>query len=339
MKKRVVFFGSDGISLPLLEFLLASDCVEMTAIISQPDKPSGRGQKLVATAVSKFARHSGIPLLTPVKPDEETANWIRFAGCDIILVMAYGHILRKNILQIPSLGIFNFHASLLPKYRGASPIETAIACGETETGVSLMEIVEEMDAGGVADAKEVPIGMGDTRLEVAANIAVACPILLQRNLDKICAGTLKLENQNSAEATFTKKISKIDGMLDFAESAAVLHNRIRALSPHIGCHIEHRGILLKIGRASVEFTDCSPFNRGEIMCADGNCVKIATADGALLIHELQKPGRKMLPVGDFLNGCSVNIGEIIPSHSLQSLVFKRPQRQIKNSCEEITKII
>ncbi|MDR2737830.1 MAG: methionyl-tRNA formyltransferase, partial [Puniceicoccales bacterium] len=158
MKKNTIFFGSDAIALPLLEFLIGGDYVELVGIVSQPDKPVGRGQNVVRTAISTFAERNGIPLLNPLVPDENTVSWMKSLGCDIVFVMAYGHILRANILGAPRLGIYNFHASILPKYRGASPIETAIACGETETGVSLMQIVEKMDAGDVADTEAVEIG-------------------------------------------------------------------------------------------------------------------------------------------------------------------------------------
>ncbi|MDR1402004.1 MAG: methionyl-tRNA formyltransferase [Puniceicoccales bacterium] len=327
MKKKVVFFGSDGISLPLLEFLRSSDFVEVTGIVSQPSRASGRGQKLTQTAISQFAKQNQIPLLTPAKPDEQTADWIRSSGCDLILVMAYGHILRRNILDLPSLGIFNFHASILPKYRGASPIETAIACGETETGVSLMEVVEEMDAGDMADVEKIPITSGSTYSEIAEKIAAACPILLQRNLGEICNGTLKLEKQNPADATFTKKLSKIDGMLDFSKPAVALVNRVRALTPHIGCHVIHRETLLKVGKVSADFSDYSEFKPGEIIAVDRNFVKIATGEGALLIHELQRPGKKMLQIKDFTNGFAMNPGEIIAAHPQEQLVFSRPRSQ------------
>ena len=129
MKKKVVFFGSHEIALQLLDYLLSSDSVELVGIVSQRDKPTGRGNKVTPTVISEFAIKYGIPLLTPDRPDDSTIEWMRSLGCEIIFVMAYGHILKSELLRFPRLGIFNFHASILPKYRGASPIESAIASG------------------------------------------------------------------------------------------------------------------------------------------------------------------------------------------------------------------
>jgi methionyl-tRNA formyltransferase len=324
MKKKVVFFGSHSVALPLLRFLFANEFVELTGIISRPDRPAGRGQKLARPAVSEFADGNGIPLLNPQKPDGSTVAWIRDVGCDIILLVAYGHILRKNILEIPPLGIYNFHASILPKYRGPSPVETAIACGEKETGVSLMCIVEEMDAGDIADIEKVSIDDGDSYGEVVKNIAAACPTLLRRNLEKMCNGTLEVYKQNSADATFTRKLSKEDGLLDFSQPATSLKDRVRALRPHIGCTINYMGIPLGIGVVSVEISHSPTNSFGEIVSIGANGVKITTGNGILVIHELQKPGGKMLKIADFMNGFAMETGKIIPSHPMQRLIFDHP---------------
>jgi methionyl-tRNA formyltransferase len=276
---------------------------------------------LEQTAVSAFAERNGISLLKPQKPDENLAMQMRSMGCDIILVMAYGHILRKNILEVPLFGIYNFHASILPKYRGASPIEAAIANGESETGVSLMQIVEAMDAGAVADVESVPIAPDDTYADVAKKISLLCPTLLRRNLQKICDGTLKWEEQDAVNATYAGKLSKEEGLLDFSLPAAKLKNRIRALTPHIGCVIYLGGVPLKIGKVAVESADCSRFARGEIVAIARDGMKIATGDGMLIICELQRPGGKMLQAKDFANGFSVKIGEVVPSHPMRELSF------------------
>jgi methionyl-tRNA formyltransferase len=238
--------------------------------------------------------------------------------------MAYGHILGKNILEVPPLGIYNFHASMLPKYRGASPIETAIACGETETGVSLMRIVEEMDAGAVADVERVPIGCDDTYRQISEKISGACPVMLGRNLDALCSGTLHLSEQSHANATFTRKLSKSDGLLDFSLPAEALKNRIRALTPHIGCVLEYDGISLKIGAASAHSNRCEDFRSGQIVAVESDAISVATADGLLLIGELQRPGGRMLKIKDFINGFPIEPGKILPSHPSRELVSVSP---------------
>jgi methionyl-tRNA formyltransferase len=319
MKKNVIFFGSDAIALPLLEFLLRSDSVKLSGIVSKSGMPSGRGHRVDDTDVSKFAQAHGIQLLTPSKPDATTATWMRSVGCDMIFVMAYGHMLRSNVLEVPRLGIYNFHGSILPKYRGASPIEAAIACGETETGVTLMRVVEEMDAGPVADVEKITIAEGDTYAEVSEKISAACPVLLARNLDALLGGTVKLEEQVHAEATFTRKLSKADGMLDFSMPAETLKNRVNALAPHIGCSVEYGGVDLKIGSVSTEDVSLAGFSSGEIVQAGPDALKIATGSGLLTIGELQRPGGKMLRIGDFLNGFPMGTGMVLPSHPMREL--------------------
>jgi methionyl-tRNA formyltransferase len=327
MRKKVVFFGSHEMALPLLNFLHSSDIVALVAIVSQPARPSGRGQRVVETAVSEFAIANSIPLATPQKPDGDTVAWIKNIGCDLILVMAYGHILRRDILAVPPLGIYNFHASILPKYRGPSPIETAIACGEKETGVSLMAMVEEMDAGAVADVAKIAVKNCDCYGDVSQNLAALCPILLEKNLGKMCSKTLDFVKQDGSSATFTKKLSKVDGLLDFAQPATALANRVRALTPHIGCHIAYGGVRLRIGAVSAEKTGVQTHKThkcGQIVAADRDGVKIATGNGILSIHELQRPGRKMIGAAEFLNGFPVEPGAVIPSYQMQQLSFDRP---------------
>jgi methionyl-tRNA formyltransferase len=183
-----------------------------------------------------------------------------------------------------------------------------------------------MDAGDVADVEIVPIESNDTWSEVVKKIAMACPSLLRRNLSAICDGTLRLFPQNHPEATFTRKLSKEDGLLDFSRTAEVIKNRINALTPHIGCRIDLRGTPLRIGRVSADPSNCNDFAHGEIISVGGDALRVAAGanGGSLLIHELQRPGGKMLRMNDFANGFGVNPGEIIPSHPWEELVFARP---------------
>jgi methionyl-tRNA formyltransferase len=324
MKKQVIFFGSNAISLPLLEYLQASQLMEITGVITQPDRPSGRGQALKSTVISDFSEKYNIPLLKPHVLDVNTVAWIKSMGCDIIFIMAYGRILKKNILELPSLGIYNFHASVLPKYRGASPIESAITCGDSETGVSLMQVVEAMDAGAIADMEKVPIEPNDTYMEVTTKISLACLPLLERNSQAICDDTVSWQEQDPLQATYTRKLSSEDGILDFSRPALYLKNLVNAFTPHIGCRIDHYGIFLKIKSPDVEPMDCSRFKIGEVISAGVDGVKIVAKDGLLVIHELQRPGGKMLRAVDFLNGFAMRPGDVITSHASQELVHVRP---------------
>jgi methionyl-tRNA formyltransferase len=238
--------------------------------------------------------------------------------------MAYGHILRSDILAVPPLGIYNFHGSILPKYRGASPIEAAIASGDRQTGVSLMRVVEKMDAGAVADVGTVPIGEDDTYAEVAEKIAQICPLLLQKNLEAICQGKLRFQEQDHGNATFTRKLSADDGPLDFFQPAMCLRNRVRAITPHIGARIDCDGVPLRIGRVSALAEDCAHALPGEVIRVGKRGLFVATGDGVLAIHELQRPTGRMLRVGDFINGFAIEPGKIFVSHPSQPFSSAQP---------------
>jgi methionyl-tRNA formyltransferase len=324
MRDGVVFFGSDGIALPLLEFLADGGTLPLVGIVTGPDRPAGRGQTMAKTAVASFAERRGIPTIKPEALDGGTVAWLGEIGCAMILVMAYGRMLRRNILDFPPLGIYNFHASILPKYRGASPIEAAIASGERETGVSLMEIVEEMDAGAVAAVGTVPIVDGDNHGTVANKIAAACPILLGKNFEALRAGTVHWHPQDRARASYTRKLSKEDGAIDFSLPAEALKNRLRALTPHIGGRLDSGGVSLKIGAVSAEAESSGRTRCGEIISVGRDGLRVATGRGTLVIHELQRPGGRMLPVGDFTNGFPLRRGTVIPSHGTVDLVFPHP---------------
>src|SRR5688572_23836150 len=214
---RLVFLGSDNIALPLLEWLAGDGAalVKIVAVFTQPDRPTGRGQKITSNAIKTWALAHGLPVFQPEKLTEATRTELAALRADVGLVMAYGHILRDDFIATPRLGMLNLHTSILPKYRGASPIQTAIANGERETGVTLMRIVLRLDAGPVADIERVTIETLDTALEVQARLAAACVPLLQRTLGQLAEGALGFTAQDDAEASYCRKLEKADGALDF----------------------------------------------------------------------------------------------------------------------------
>ena len=204
---RTVFMGSDAIALPLLNLLAdeACDTVTLVAVYTQPDRAVGRGQQVQPNAIKVWAQGRGLPVHQPEKLGPEELERLKSFTPDVALIMAYGHILRQDFISAPRLGTLNLHTSLLPKYRGASPIQTAIANGERETGVTLMRIVPALDAGPIADVERVDIALLDTASEVEAKLAGACIPLCARALPKLAAGTLGFVEQNAAEATFCRK--------------------------------------------------------------------------------------------------------------------------------------
>lgn len=341
MKKplRLVFLGSDPIARPLLEWLAGegADFAQVVAVFTQPDRAVGRGQKVQANAIKSWAIERGLPVFQPEKLTPEVRAQLDTLDADAGLIMAYGHILRDDFIDTPRLGMLNLHTSVLPKYRGASPIQSAIAGGEHETGVTLMRIVRRLDAGPVADVERVPIGKLDTAVDVEAKLALACVPLLQRTLPKLSAGSLDLTPQADSAATYCRKLQKEDGVLDFAAPASVLAARINGLFPWPGCGVAIEGQHVKLGLAdaeesvasassSVETNDQSSRSDsvpGEVLGADSQGLLIATGRGVLRLRKLQRPGGRMLSAAEFLRGFPIPPGTQLPSQPMPSLITAR----------------
>ena len=274
---RVVFLGSDPIALPLLEWLGAAGkaTAEVVGVFTQPDRPTGRGQQVTANAIKQWALARGLPVLQPVKITEDVRQQLQDWHADVALVMAYGHILKDDFIGTPRLGTLNLHTSRLPRYRGASPIQTAVATGETATAVTLMRIVRELDAGPVADAEAVAIDPLDTALDVEQKLAAACVPLLARALPKLAVGGLEFAEQNQTDATYCRKLRKEDGTLDFNASAASLAARINGLFPWPACAVSIDGVVIKLGQAEAVGTpaDATP---GTVCGMDAQGLLVAT---------------------------------------------------------------
>ncbi len=325
---KLVFLGSDAIALPLLNWLAEAGGAhaQVVAVITQPDRPVGRGQKIQANAIKTWALAHGVTVFQPEKLTDDIAVQLATLAPDVALVMAYGHILRDDFIAIPRLGTLNLHTSLLPYYRGASPIQTAIASGECETGVTLMRIVRELDAGPVVDAERVTVAPHDTASEVEQKLSTACVPLLARTLPPLAAGTLTFTQQDHATATYCRKLEKPDGALNFAVPATVLAARINGLYPWPGCVVEIAGQMVKLGLADVVATArtsplCPP---GNILGHDPEALLVNTGDGVLRLLRLQRPGGKMLPAADFLRGFPLLPGTLLPSRPMPALVGSRP---------------
>lgn len=321
---RTVFLGSDAISLPLLDWLVGpegSALVELTAVYTQPDRPVGRGQKIQANAIKQWALARDLPVHQPEKLTPEVRAAYAASAPDLALVMAYGHILRDDFIGAPPLGTYNFHASLLPEYRGASPIQTSVADGKSETGVSFMRIVRALDAGPVADREAVRIEALDTALEIEQKLAAACAPLLARVLPRLLAGGLAFVEQDHAAATFCRKLGKEDAALDFAVPAAALAARINGLSPWPAAQVDWQGQPLKFGLADAVPGSAAP---GEVAGADTEGLLIGTAVGLLRVRRLQKPGGKLLPAPVFLRGNPIAAGTVFASRPMPPLVDTKP---------------
>lgn len=323
---RAVFMGSDAIALPMLEWLAGGGArqAQLVAVYTQPDRPAGRGQKVQPNAIKAWALARGLPVWQPERLHEDEPARLKALQPDVALVMAYGHILRPDFIETPRLGTLNFHASILPAYRGASPIQAAIASGERETGVSLMRIVPALDAGPVADAERVAIGSQDTATEVEAKLAQACVPLLARNLPALASGRLVFHEQDAAAATYCRRLEKSDGVLDFGRPAGELAARVNGLMPWPGTAVTINGAVVKLGLA-----DCLPEENpgaapGTVLRVDAEGLRVATGRGTLRVLRLQRPGGKMLPAAEFLRGFPLAAGTMLPSSPMPPLVSREP---------------
>lgn len=327
---KVAFLGSDPIALPLLEWTAGpgANVAQVVGVFTQPDRPVGRGQQVQANAIKQWALARGLPVHQPERLGAEERAQLAALGADVALVMAYGHILRQEFIDTPRLGTLNLHTSILPKLRGASPIQTAIAAGETVTGVTLMRIVLELDAGPVAAVEKVPVGALDTASDLEARLASACVPLIARTLPELAAGRLAFAEQDHAAATFCRRLEKSDGTLDFSAPAAALARRINGLFPWPGCSTEIAGQPIKLGLADA--TDAaSSQSPGTVLGADSHGLLVATGQGTLRLRRLQRPGGKMLAAADFLRGFPVPPDTPLPSRPMPALVgnvpFPRPK--------------
>lgn len=327
---KLVFLGSDPIALPLLDWLAGEGRAgaRVAAVFTQPDRPVGRGQKVQPNAIKTWALARALPVLQPEKVGEDARAELAALGADVALVMAYGHILRDEFIATPRLGTLNLHTSLLPKYRGASPIQTAIASGERVTGVTLMRIVRKLDAGPVAEVERVPIEPLDTAREVEGKLAAACVPLLGRALPRLRDGSLAFIPQDDGAATYCRKLEKDDGALDFSAPAATLAARINGLFPWPTCSVELNGQPVKLGLADVlpaagTSGVASEATPGVVSGVDATGLLVRTGLGTLRLRRLQRPGGKMLVAPEFLRGFPVAPGARLVSRAMTGLVSTR----------------
>jgi len=318
---KIVFMGSDPIALPLLNWLReeGGGTVEFLAIYTQPDRPVGRGQRVTANAIKRWAIEHGIPVRQPVKLTRDEREKLALDQPDLALVMAYGHILRDAFIDTPKLGTINLHASILPELRGASPIQSAIAGGGQETGVSLMRIVRELDAGPVADVERVSIDAHDTALDIENKLANACVPLVARNLVALAEGRLEFVAQDSKRATFCRRLVKADGVLDLSLPAAEVAARINGLFPWPSCRIELEGQIIKLGLAQAVAGEGAP---GKVYVNESSQLEVGTGDGRVRLLKLQRPGAKMLATADFLRGFPISDGATVPSVPMPALITR-----------------
>ena len=323
--KRVVFFGSDAICLPALNWLKAKhlESLDWLAIISQPDRRQGRGQRKLPNPVAEFAQKHGITLLQPEKPGSDLADWLVSNRVDIAFVMAYGHFIGRDLREAPTLGMFNFHASILPKYRGASPIESAIASGEKRTGVSLMEVDAKMDSGAVSHIEYVPIADQVEASSMRSQLGLAVVAILEACFEKLCRGQLVFKAQDEGEATYCRKLSKADGLIDFNLSSESIFNRWRAFTSWPTSYCYHGEQRIKVG--SMRMVEPSAHllqvvGKPGTVHLQENRFFVKTGDGWIELMELQRPSGKLLSIAEFLRGYRLDSQALLHGGSGEPLV-------------------
>lgn len=302
---RIVFFGSAPIGFFVLEALLSSAQDDVVAVVTQPDRPAGRKQQLTPCPVKTFALERNLPVLSPEKVKESLPE-LSALYADLFVVVAYGQYIPQSVLALPKHGAINLHPSLLPKYRGSSPIQWALANGDTETGVTILYVSEKMDAGDILLQREVPISFEDTAATLEPVLAKDGAQLLMDAVEQIRNGTAQPKPQNDLLATEVRKLTKEDGRLDWIRTAETLRNRIRGFTPWPGCFCEMPdGQRLKVLRAAVETRSGSP---GEILEAAGTGLLIAAGEGALRLLEVQPAGKKAMDGASYLRGYPLKPG-------------------------------
>ena len=305
----VVFLGTPQFAVPTLAALVAAGH-QIPAVYTQPDRPAGRGQQLGQSAVKQAALAFGLPVRQPERirrPEviEELAAW----PADIMVVVGYGQIIPQAIIDLPRLGIVNVHGSLLPHYRGAAPIQWAIANGDAVTGVTTMQINAGLDTGDMLLKAELPILPNETTPELAARLAPLGAELCVRTLAGLAAGTLRAVPQNNAEATLARILTKEDARVDWSRPAAEIHNRLRGFTPWPGAVCQFRGAPLKLHAVEPlpETTELPP---GAIL--NGKPLRVACGGGTVLaLHEVQQEGRKKVSEENFRNGQHLAHNEIL----------------------------
>ena len=319
---KIIFAGTPEFAAQALSALI-DEGHEIVLVLTQPDRPAGRGLQLQASVVKQIALQHTIPVLQPRSlrldgkfPDDAKAahQLLQNTEHDIMVVAAYGLILPTSVLAIPPLGCINIHASLLPRWRGAAPIVRAIESGDEQTGICIMQMEEGLDTGPVLLRRAIPITEKDTAKTLhdqLAQLGAQCIVdVLSRGIEKWPEQTAVA--QNTVDITYAEKIQKHEAQLDFTQSAEKLAYKIRAFNPFPGAHFNHQGVSIKVAfaKALTDFIEADKAP-GTIISLENNQLCVQCGQGQLLLESLQKPGGKYMSVSDFLHGYTFELGEIL----------------------------
>jgi methionyl-tRNA formyltransferase len=305
--RRVIFFGTPAFAVPSLLRLVDAG-YQVVAAVSQPDRPAGRGQQLASGAVKREAARLGIPVLQPERlKDEAFLRELTALAPDLGVVAAYGKILPGAVLNVPPLGLLNVHASLLPRWRGASPVHRAVMAGDAETGVSIMRVVAALDAGPVYDTAPRAIEPDETSEEVEHDLAAIGANLLVRVVGALIRGEARATPQDDALATYAPPLKKEEGSMRWERPARALHDQVRGLHPWPHAFTSLEGSRVIVHRSSVPVTEAAGAP-GDVVSVDREGIVVATGDGTLRLVRLQAEGRRTLEARDFAAGSRLKAG-------------------------------
>ena len=305
----IVFFGTPQFAVPTLEALLGSRH-QVPLVVTQPDKRRDRGQKVTDGPVKAAARAHGVPVFQPERlRDPDVAGALRRHAPDLAVVAAYGKLIPSDLLTLPRLGMLNVHASLLPKYRGAAPVHRAIMNGEAETGVTIMRIVEALDAGDMLAKSVRVIGSDETSAQLEQALAHDGASLLLDVLDQLEAGTLRAEPQDESASTYAPRLRKEEGLIDWTQPARRIHDQVRGLYPWPHAYSYLDGTRLIVWKTEVRLkADTMSVLPGTIVNVARAGIEVATGDGLIALTEVQAEGRRPMRTRDFLAGRPVRPG-------------------------------
>ena len=307
---RVLFIGTGDIGLPSLEWLLSTPKHSVVGVVTQPDKPVGRKQVLTPPQIKVRALAAGLTVMQPLKI-RHAVEELKAFNADVAVVIAYGQILSRAVLDVPPLGCLNVHTSLLPRHRGAAPIQAAIRDGDTETGVTIMFMDEGLDTGDILLMHRMAIADDDTGGSLHDKLALQAPAALEEALDLLATGHPPREKQDESKVTHVRKLTRQDGRLDWTRPAIELDRLVRAFTPWPGTSCLLKDAQMKIHRAQViAHADACPAP-GTIVSANADGILVSCGNGLLNLLEVQIEGGKRLPAADFLRGHPLQAGDVL----------------------------
>jgi methionyl-tRNA formyltransferase len=310
---KIIFMGTPEFAVPSLKLLYFAEAVEVLAVLTQPDRPKGRGKKLQPSPVKQFALEHDIPVYQParLRKDQETLNFLKSSGADIFVTVAFGQILSKEVLDIPPYGTVNLHASLLPKYRGANPIQWAIINGDTSTGITTMLTEEGVDCGDMILKQEIPISLETDTIQLSKEMSEIGARVLLESLLGLYEGAITPVKQDHEQATKAPKLTKEKGNINWEETTYNIHNLIRGSKPWPGSYTSFNDSTLKVSTSSIPVSsEKEPGEEpGMIKEISKHAIRVTTGDAYIDIVMIQPPNKAVMKAVDWARGARVQPGD------------------------------